>query len=146
MGKHDFVLLLLLLFFIELWKENQQIEHQSNEKHFPYSGVSFSLSNSTFLFLSLVPKSKSYSGRWWFNSWGYATSQAWNHFSVTKSDEPWVRGGGGSLKFAAEYLKNCQSKAESLKLPTDPDTLLSWKLYLLRQCWLTAFLFFSFLF
>lgn len=89
--------------------------------------------------------------------WGYSltlsamTPLIHRTLEQTTSQRPslmssWIGGRRGSVQFAAEILKSCQWRAASQKLPTDPDNVLSWKLYLLRQCWLTAFLSFSFMF
>lgn len=74
--------------------------------------------------------------------WCHLIQRHWNRSLL--SDQVWWAlelGLEGCVKFAAEILKSCQLRAGSGKLPSDPDPLLSWRLYLLRWCWLTALLF-----
>lgn len=149
MGKHPGMI--LFSFVTEVWRKNHQIQLQSNSEHLWYSGIPFSLSVKFDYSLFLPGPQVLYwqdKGLTLRPGWHHPSAGHWNRPLL--SDQVWwaseLGGGEGSVKFAAETLKSCQSREHSHRLSTDPDTLLSWKLYLLRECWLTAFLLFLFLF
>lgn len=138
---------LLFYLFILSWRYGRRTNRYSIKaiEHLECSGVPFSLPANSTLFSLVLKFCTGKATVELLGVWSIHWTLEETHSSVPKSDHPRSEGGKETLGLQLK-LWGCQSRVDWLKLLTDPDTLLSWTLFLLRQCWLTAFLLFSFLF
>lgn len=128
---------------VKIWIATQQIKHPRIMAIWIFWSSFLSMWHSVLLYLFFL--SIKFNIAEVTDSWRDETTHAQDpgikYFPVSVSNR--AMGFVPGMEIALEILKRVVN--QFLKLPIDPEMLLSQKLHLLRQCWLTASLLFMWL-